>query len=1414
MLNKRSILASLGALAVLAAAAFVIVVLMTRVEDRTADAQARRFVSYQLADEVRQSSDDLTRMARTYVVTRDPRFEEYFNRILAIRDGRVPRPTRYQGVYWDFFVAAGENPRPDGEPVSLEDLMRGAGFTAEEFALLDRAKDLSDDLVSLEARAMHAVKGLFPDSTGTFSIRREPDLALARDLLHGSEYHAAKAAIMAPIDEFIGQVDSRTAQEIAALSRSGSQLGVLAVIIIGLGVVLLVLSLVLLWRAAPDLRADRAEAGARVIRAQAAATLRSAWPLAMAGSVVVLGVILLASWNQARMEDQMRSDTENALTTVLLATTGSVQQWFRERRQEARVWAGHVEVIEYSRMLSASGPETPETNTARAQLQSQLDEFALGMGYAGYAVLSPSGQVLASHDPEGVPSGSRGAVREEFLAEVVSAPRYGATELPYQVPLAAGAGPEPTMMIGEAIREDDGEVVAALVLLIDPQETFTRILQRGRIGESGESYAFNRDGQLISESRFDDQLRDIGLISQSERAILNIEIRDPGENMTEGFRPTVPVSELPLTLMAEGAIASGPGSNLDGYNDYRGVPVVGAWTWDETDGIGIATEMDVAEAYRAVLRMRRSAILASVATVFLVVALIGLFLRNRLRMAEAQAKLEKVVASLQDANDELENVNSVILRWGPDGNVTFLNDFGLQLFGFSREEVIGRPILGTIVPEEESTGRSLATMIEEILTSPEKFESNENENITKEGDRVWIAWRNKPIVNEDGTLREILTIGIDITARRRAEIVLNRQSIALEAAVDGIGITDTEGVLVWINPAFSELTGYSREEVIGQSPRVLKSGVHDAAFYERMWQTIAAGRVWKGEIVNKRKDGSLYTEEMSITPVRDGEGEIVNYVAIKRDITERKAAEQRIRSVTESANDAIVSSDSDSTIVAWNRAAEEMFGWSQDEIVGQPIETIIPERYRDSHRAGMNRVTETGETNLIGGSVELFGLHREGREFAIDLSLSMWEAGSARFYTGIIRDITERKAMEAELEKARLRMENELNVGREIQMSMLPLIFPAFPRRSEFDVFALLEPAREVGGDFYDFFLIDDDHYCVCVGDVSGKGVPAALFMAVTKTLIKSRASNDFAPASILTHVNNEISRNNDASMFVTIFLAILDLNTGKLRYSNAGHNPPYIRRGDGELIRLDQRHGPVIGALEGMVFAQDSVALEPEDLLFAYTDGVTEAMDEEQNLYDERRLVKVLSSLESSSAEESVKASVADVRDFQGPAEQADDITIISTTYYGSPEGAEARVLDLVVANKFEEIARAVSSFNEFAEAEGIAAPVRRSVNLVLDELLNNVISYAFADEADHDIGVTFELSGDRLSVTISDDGSPFNPFAGSPPNTGLSIEEREIGGLGIHLVRSMMDEVSYNRRTDRNVVILVKYMDDQSDN
>ncbi len=163
-----------------------------------------------------------------------------------------------------------------------------------------------------------------------------------------------------------------------------------------------------------------------------------------------------------------------------------------------------------------------------------------------------------------------------------------------------------------------------------------------------------------------------------------------------------------------------------------------------------------------------------------------------------------------------------------------------------------------------------------------------------------------------------------------------------------------------------------------------------------------------------------------------------------------------------------------------------------------------------------------------------------------------------------------------------------MNIGREIQMSMVPLVFPPFPDHNEFSVFAALEPAREVGGDFYDFYFLDEERLCICIGDVSGKGVPAALFMAMAKTLIKSRADDDRSTASILTHVNDELSADNKTCMFVTIFTGILNIRTGELVYTNAGHNPPYLRRKDGHWQRLDRRHGPVIAAVEGMVYKEE----------------------------------------------------------------------------------------------------------------------------------------------------------------------------------------------------------------------------------
>jgi serine phosphatase RsbU (regulator of sigma subunit)/anti-sigma regulatory factor (Ser/Thr protein kinase) len=392
---------------------------------------------------------------------------------------------------------------------------------------------------------------------------------------------------------------------------------------------------------------------------------------------------------------------------------------------------------------------------------------------------------------------------------------------------------------------------------------------------------------------------------------------------------------------------------------------------------------------------------------------------------------------------------------------------------------------------------------------------------------------------------------------------------------------------------------------------------------------------------------------------------------------------------------------------------------------------------------------------------------------------------------------------------AKERMESELNIGREIQMSMLPLIFPPFPDNSEFSVYATLQPSREVGGDFYDFFFIDENRFCFCIGDVSGKGVPAALFMAVTKTLIKSRAVDDISTASIITHVNDELSRENKAFMFVTIFICILDIRTGELVYSNAGHNPPYIKRKNGSIIKVDQKHGPVVGAINGLVYKEDKISLSRKDMLLLYTDGITEAKNSTNNLFSEKRLAELLLSSEYDSAEDIVRSTVSEVKLFEDGANQADDITVLAVQFHGIQEETEAPILETTIQNRLPEIERFKHSFNAFSEQNRIPTSVRRKMNLVFDELLNNIISYAYSDDDEHDIEIGLKLLENRLMVSIVDDGIPFNPLNVDSPDIELSLGERKVGGLGVHLVRKVIDKVSYQRRIDKNMITFVQYLD-----
>ena len=242
----------------------------------------------------------------------------------------------------------------------------------------------------------------------------------------------------------------------------------------------------------------------------------------------------------------------------------------------------------------------------------------------------------------------------------------------------------------------------------------------------------------------------------------------------------------------------------------------------------------------------------------------------------------------------------------------------------------------------------------------------------------------------------------------------------------------------------------------------------------------------------------------------------------------------------------------------------------------------------------------------------------------------------------------------------------ELNVATQIQADMLPRIFPAFPDRREFDLYAFMHPAREVGGDFYDFFLIDEDHLCMVIADVSGKGVPAALFMVIAKTLIKNQAMMGDDPADILGKVNEQLCEGNEAMLFVTVWISILTISTGKGIAANAGHEHPVIRRAGGSYELVVYRHSPAVAAMEGMRFRQHSFELHPGDRLFVYTDGVPEATNAENELFGNERMLDVLNSQPDRKPHALLETMKREIDVFVGEAPQFDDITMLCLDYFG----------------------------------------------------------------------------------------------------------------------------------------------------
>jgi sigma-B regulation protein RsbU (phosphoserine phosphatase) len=299
------------------------------------------------------------------------------------------------------------------------------------------------------------------------------------------------------------------------------------------------------------------------------------------------------------------------------------------------------------------------------------------------------------------------------------------------------------------------------------------------------------------------------------------------------------------------------------------------------------------------------------------------------------------------------------------------------------------------------------------------------------------------------------------------------------------------------------------------------------------------------------------------------------------------------------------------------------------------------------------------EIGTIRGSNPEFKMHPEyktGDEIEILAESFVDLTTRAKKYIQEITTITAEKE----------RIGAELNVATQIQSDMLPRIFPAYPERRDFDLYASMNPAKEVGGDFYDYFLIDNDHLAMVMADVSGKGVPAALFMVIAKTLIKNRALMGGTPSEILEDVNEQLCENNEADLFVTVWLAIFEISTGRGLAANAGHEHPAIKRAGGKYELVKYRHSPAVAMMEGMAFKEHEFTLNPGDAIFVYTDGVAEATNADNELFGENRIVDALNKNPDAEPKEVLKNVRDSINEFVADAEQFDDITMLSMKYVG----------------------------------------------------------------------------------------------------------------------------------------------------
>ena len=506
-------------------------------------------------------------------------------------------------------------------------------------------------------------------------------------------------------------------------------------------------------------------------------------------------------------------------------------------------------------------------------------------------------------------------------------------------------------------------------------------------------------------------------------------------------------------------------------------------------------------------------------------------------------------------------------------------------------------------------------------------------------------------------------------------------------------ISDRSGLVVYANACFLETYQWS-EELIGSSlNRIIPTAFHDShnmgfsrflvTGKSRISDHVVEAAVVMGDgrrrwtrhliVVEKIADNfligaKLIPVDQALSPPPSASSSEAQ-VPLPPVIDELRETIGKMEVALSEIEDAIIWTDGTGEVRWCNKAFDNLVGRSHLSILGSDLSDLLP--LKSQEISGDS--TEQPIQQLLASEYNRreFEAELQGKLEILEISCSEFSfSDSQKSVILALRVVTQQRRMADALAASRKRMEEELQIGREIQMSLLPATLSEEP---EFSLSALCQPALEVGGDFYDHYFVRKDRLCFCVGDVSGKGVPAALFMAVAKTMLRDHAyGGRNQPAEIVRQVNRQMSAHNPAGMFCSLFIAILDIKSGLLVYTNAGHNPPFFKEKEGSYQVLKGKHGPVLGVSDELVYDEGTIQMEPGDSILVYTDGVTEAIGPNDDFYTFDRFRDFLDGAKLGEPSAVVSAVAEDVRRFKGKARQADDITLICLQYKGQEPGSQ----------------------------------------------------------------------------------------------------------------------------------------------